>query len=335
VSRTHGQMLSMPTLIRIVVCCLMVAAQHCWATTTLSLAHIYAPDHPTAKACDLFAEKVWKNSSGRLAVKVFEASSAGNQTPLIRSLANGSLDFSVLAQGVVGSVVPEFNALGLPYLFPDEDTAWRVLDGKIGEQLKEKAAAAGFIVLGFWNIDVRHFSNSKRPIKKPADMVGLKLRNPPDQMTIDVISALGATPHEINFSDLYKALQQGEVDGQDNPLVNYQSMRFYEVQKYLSLTGHKFSIHSFLMSKFSWEALPEVDRQIVQDAAKEALRYYRLITKDDDANLYRDLQARGVRIDKVDVAPFKAATASVYDKWYASPVGDFVRSVVQAVRGEE
>ncbi len=89
------------------------------------------------------------------------------------------------------------------------------------------------------------------------------------------------------------------------------------------------------MSKFSWETLPEVDRQIVLDAAKEALRYYRLITKDDDANLYRDLQARGVRIDKVDVAPFKAATASVYDKWYASPVGDFVRSVVQAVRGEE
>ena len=323
--------------LRVALCCLLWFSLPCPATTTLMLAHIYSPDHPTAKACEFFAAKVERDSSGRLAVKIFDESSMGNQTPILHSLENGSLDFSVFAQGVVGEVVPEFNALGLPYLFPDTETAWRVLDGEVGKELKKKAAAAGLVVLSFWNIDVRHFSNSKRPIRTPADMIGLRIRNPPDQMTVDVISALGARPQEINFSDLYKALQQGEVDGQDNPLVNFRLMKYYEVQKYLSLTGHKYSIHSFLMSKLSWDGLSAADREVVQEAAKAALRYYRDITRNSDAEIYRDLLARGVRIEKVDTEPFRAVTSSVYvyDKWYSGPVGDFVRSVVRAVRGRE
>jgi len=146
---------------------------------------------------------------------------------------------------------------------------------------------------------------------------------------------LGGKPQEINFSDLHKALQQGVVDGQDNPLINVQTSRLYEVQKFISLTGHKYSIYSFLITKPAWDGLSAADREIVMAAAKEATRYQRALTQNAEEAAYRDLVARGVRIDKVDTKPFIAATAKIYDKWYASPIGDYVRAVVKAVREEQ
>jgi len=259
----------------------------------------------------------------------------GNQTAILQSLKNGSLDFSVLSQGVVSAIVPEFNALGLPYLFPDTDTAWRVLDGAVGQQLVQKSATRGLVVLSFWDMEIRQISNSVRPIMKPADLVGLRIRIPPDRLAADFVSALGGKSQEINFSDLYKALQYGVVDGQDHPLVNFQTARLYEVQKFISLTGHRYSVYSFLMSKLAWDGLSAADKEIVMAAAKEATRYQRALIQNAEEEAYRDLVARGVRINKVDIRPFITATAPIYDKWYASPIGDFVRAVVKAAQGKQ
>jgi len=232
--------------------------------------------------------------------------------------------------------VPEFNALGLPYLFRDPAAAWRVLDGSLGQQLVQKLAAKGFVVLSFLDIEIRQLSNSVRPVLQPADLVGLRIRIPPDPLAADVISALGGQPQEINFSDLYKALKLGVVDGQENPLSNFQTYRFYEVQQYLSLTGHKYSIYALLISKAAWDPLAVADREMVRRAAHEAAGYQQELTRNADAEAYRQLVERGVRIDKVDTQPFAAATAPIYDTWYASPIGDFVRAVVaQAAQGEE
>jgi tripartite ATP-independent transporter DctP family solute receptor len=323
---------ALKTLVHAAIVVLAFTAMPCRAVTTLSLAHIYAPEHPTAKASQRFSDLVKAHSQGRVLVNLYPEATMGNQTAIVQSLKNGSLDLSILSQGVVADIVPEFNALGLPYLFQNPAAAWRVLDGPIGQQLMQKSAAAGLVVLDFWNIEVRHFSNSVRPIFKPADLVGLKIRTPPDQMTVDVVSALGGKPKDFNYSILYKALQSGLVDGQDNPLVNFQSSRLYDVQKFISLTGHKFAVHSFLMGKSSWDKLSVADREIIRTAALEATRYQRELCRTAEAEAYRDLLARGVRINKVDTKPFVTATAPVYDKWYASPIGDFVRTVVQAAR---
>jgi len=314
----------------------LTTAVPCHAATTLTLAHVYPPGHPTAKACQRFADTVKTRSQGRILIKLYDEASMGHQTPILQSMKNGSLDLAVLSQGSLSDIVPEFNALGLPYLFRDPATAKRVLDGIIGQQLVQKLAAKGFVMLSFLNIEIRQLSNSVHPIINPADLVGLKIRIPPDPLAAEVISALGGKPQEINFSDLYKALKYNVVDGQENPLSNFQTYKLYEVQKYVSLTGHKYSIYALLIGASAWDALTVTDREIVRIAANEAASYLRALTLHADAEAYRYLAALGVRINEVDTKPFVAATAPIYEKWYASPIGDFVRAVVaQAAQGQE
>jgi tripartite ATP-independent transporter DctP family solute receptor len=234
----------------------------------------------------------------------------------------------------MSAVVPEFNAFGMPFLFQNSAAALRVLDGPLGQQLAEKAAAKGLIVLGYWDNGIRHFSNSVRPLRTPSDFAGLKIRIPPDPVTGDIVEALGGKPYELKFSDVYNALRLGLVDGQENPLVNIQNAKFNEVQKYISLTGHKYEMTPFLMSKRAWDALSPIDREIIKEAAREATIYQRELTRKADADAYRFLIAQGVLINKVDRKPFVDATSKIYDKWYASPIGDYVRAVVLEARSQ-
>jgi tripartite ATP-independent transporter DctP family solute receptor len=312
-----------------------LSAQSCRAGTTLSLATIYAPEHPTAKACQYFAETLKTRSKGRITVNVYNDASMGNQTAIRQSLKNGSLDLSILSLGMMSTIVPEFNALGLPYLFPNAAAAWRVLDDEVGQLLVRKAAAKGLHLLAFWDIEVRHISNSLRPILKPADMAGLTIRTTPDPLTGEIITVLGGKTREVLYSELYGALKSGTVDGQENPLINFHTARLYEVQKFISLTAHKYSIYAFVMNSQAWESLSSGDKVSVVSAAREAARYQRALTQNAEAEAYLDLRARGVRINEVDTRPFIAATRKIYDKWYDSPIGAFLRMVVQKAQREE
>ncbi len=311
---------------------LLLLGFHAQAVTTLTLAHIVVPEHPRAKACQYFADTVKKLSQGRLQIEVHGNASLGDAASNLRGLQNGTLDLTANTQGPVAAIVPEFNAFGMPFLFPDTASAWRVLDGPVGQQLAKLSAAKGLIVLGLWDNGVRHFSNNVRPLLKPADFVGLKIRTPPDSVTQDIVEALGAKSQQINFSDLYNALRLGVVDGQENPLINVKEARLYEHQKFFSLTGHKYEITPFLIGQRTWDTLAPADREIILQAAKEATQLQRTLNQKAEQEAYATMVARGVRIDKVDNRPFIAVTAKIYDKWYASPIGDFVRAVVQAAK---
>jgi TRAP-type transport system periplasmic protein len=175
-------------------------------------------------------------------------------------------------------------------------------------------------------------SNSKRPLLKPEDLKGLKMRTPPDSVTVDIMQSLGAEAQQIKFSELYVALQQGVVDGQENPLTNIASAKLYEVQKYISLTGHKYEMTPFLMSKRTWDRLSDAERKAVQEAANEATALQRKLSKESDDKLVAELKAKGVQVDAVDKGAFQKATASVVTKWEASPIGPFVKKVVAASR---
>ena len=148
-------------------------------------------------------------------------------------------------------------------------------------------------MLGYWDNGIRHVSNSKRPVLTPADMKGLKIRTPPDAVTIDIMTALGAETQQIKFAELYVALQQGVVDGQENPLANVDASKLYEVQKFISLTGHKFEMTPLLMSKRTWDRLSEADRKIIMEAANEATAVQRKLSKDADEKLVGELQGQG------------------------------------------
>ena len=300
----------------------------------LTLAHGTALDNPRHTAALKFAEVVKAKSAGRIEVSVAGAAQLGDDAAMVTALRTGALDMSANSQGAVANVVPEYAAFGMPFLFSSQAHAWKVMDGPAGKDLAEKSAEKGLVVLGYWDNGIRQMSNSKRPLLKPEDLKGLKMRTPPDAVTVDIMQSVGAEAQQIKFSELYVALQQGVVDGQENPLVNIWAGKLHEVQKYISLTGHKYEMTPFLIGKRSWDKLSQADKKVVQDAAAEATALQRKLAQESDEKMFAELKAKGVQIDKVDQGPFMTATAPVVAKWEASPIGPFVKKVVAAARSK-
>lgn len=313
---------------------LTLVAGTTFAQTKLTLGHGAAPGNPRHEAAVAFANAVKQKSGGKLEVQVAPSAQLGDDAAMLTALRSGSLDMSANSQGATATVVPEYAAFGMPFLFTDAAQAFKLLDGPLGKELADKSAAKNLVVLGYWDNGIRQVSNSKRAVLAPADMKGLKIRTPPDAVTIDIMTALGAETQQIKFAELYVALQQGVVDGQENPLANIEASKLYEVQKFISLTGHKFEMTPFLMSKRTWDRLSEADRKIIMEAANEATAVQRKLSKDADEKLVGDLKGKGVRIDKVDTAPFAKATETVTAKWTSGPIGDYVKRVVQSARGK-
>ena len=309
---------------------LALLAGSAFAQTKLTLGHGAAPGNPRHEAAVHFANLVKQKSGGKIEVQVAPSAQLGDDAAMITALRSGTLDMSANSQGASAVVVPEYAAFGMPFLFADAAQAFKLLDGPLGKELADKSAAKNLIVLGYWDNGIRHVSNSKRPTLAPADMKGLKIRTPPDAVTIDIMSALGAETQQIKFAELYVALEQGVVDGQENPLANIYASKLYEVQKFIALTGHKFEMNPFLMSKRTWDRLSAADRKIITEAAAEATQLQRKLSHEADEKLLGELKARGVKIDKVDTRPFAKATESVTAKWTSGPIGDYVKRVVQA-----
>jgi len=297
--------------------------------TKLTLGHGAAPGNPRHEAAVLFAERVKAKTNGRIEIQVAHSAQLGDDAAMITALRSGTLDISANSQGAIANVVPEYAAIGLPFLFSDVQKAWQLLDGPVGEELTKRTAAKGMVVLGYWDNGIRHVTNSKRPIKAPADLKGLKIRTPPDGMTVDIMQTLGADTQQIKFAELYVALQQGVVDGQENPLANIASAKLYEVQKYLTLSGHKYETNPFVMSKRSWDKLAPADQKVFTEAATEATQAQRKLSKEADEKLVADLKAKGVQIETVDRKAFVDATKPVYTKWSTGPIGEFVQRVTQ------
>lgn len=300
--------------------------------TKLTLGHGAAVGNPRHEAAVKFAEVVKARSAGRIEVQVAPSGQLGDDAAMVTALRTGALDMSANSQGAVSVAVPEYAAYGMPFMFSTPAQAFKLLDGPLGQELAQKSADKGMVVLGYWDNGIRHMTNSKRPITKVEDMKGLKMRTPPDAVLVDIMQALGAEAQQIKFAELYVALQQGVVDGQENPLVNIHASKLYEVQKHLALTSHMFQMTPFLMSKRSWDRLSDADRKAVQEAAAEATALQRKLSADADARLLDDLKAKGVQVTTVDKAAFAKATSAVDDKWLATPIGAYVKKVIAAAR---
>lgn len=302
------------------------------AQQKLVLGHGAAPGNPRHEAAVFFADKVKEKSGGRIEVQVAPSAQLGDDAAMVTSLRSGTLDISANSQGAVSNVVPEYAAFGMPFLFSNLNAAWRVLDGPLGKELAQKSEEKGLVVLGYWDNGIRQMSNSKKPILTPDDLKGMKMRTPPDPVTVDIMKSVGADPQQIKFAELYVALQQGVVDGQENPLMNIHASKLHEVNRFISLTGHKYEMTPLLMSKRTWDRLSSAERKVIQDAASEATALQRKLSAEADTKLIGELRSAGVRVDTVNQAPFAKATESVTQKWYSSPIGDYVKRVVAAAR---
>lgn len=296
----------------------------------LTLGHGAAIGNPRHEASVKFAEVVKAKSGGRIEVQVAPSAQLGDDAAMVTALRTGALDMSANSQGAVANAVPEYAAFGMPFMFSSPAAAFKVLDGPIGKELADKSAEKGLVLLGTWDNGIRQMTNSKRPISKVEDMKGLKMRVPPDATLVDIMKSLGAESQQIKFAELYVALQQGVVDGQENPLVNIHASKLYEVQKHLAMTNHQFQMTPFLMSKRTWDKLSEADRKAVQEAAAEATALQRKLSQEADDKLLADLKSKGVQVTTPDKAAFAKATADVTDKWLAGPIGAYVKKVAAA-----
>jgi TRAP-type transport system periplasmic protein len=319
------------TLLAAAAAALLPLAAHAQAVK-LTLGHGAAVGNPRHDAAVRFAEVVKAKSGGRIEVQVAPSGQLGDDAAMVTALRTGALDMSANSQGAVANAVPEYAAFGMPFLFSSPAAAFKLLDGPLGKELADKSAEKGMVVLGYWDNGIRQMTNSKRPITKVEDMKGLKMRTPPDATLVDIMQALGAEAQQIKFAELYVALQQGVVDGQENPLMNIHASKLYEVQKHLALTNHQFQMTPFLISKRSWDKLSEADRKAVQEAAAEATALQRKLSAESDDRLLDELKAKGVQVTTVDTAAFARATAAVDAKWLAGPIGPYVKKVVAAAR---
>ena len=312
---------------------LLPAAAHAQAVK-LTLGHGAAVGNPRHEASVKFAEVLKAKTGGRIEVQVAPSAQLGDDAAMVTALRTGALDISANSQGAVANAVPEYAAFGMPFLFSSAASASKLLDSPLGKELADKSAEKGLVLLGTWVNGIRQMTNSKRAITKVEDMKGLKMRVPPDATLVDIMKSLGAESQQIKFAELYVALQQGVVDGQENPLVNIHASKLYEVQKHLALTNHQFQMTPFLMSKRSWDKLSDVDKKAVQEAAAEATALQRKLSQEADDRLLAELKAKGVQVTTPDKAAFAKATADVDDKWMASPIGPYVKKVIAAARAQ-
>jgi TRAP-type transport system periplasmic protein len=312
---------------------LCAAGAHAQAVK-LTLGHGAAIGNPRHEAAVKFAEVAKAKSNGRIEVQVAPSAQLGDDAAMVTALRTGALDMSANSQGAVSNAVPEYAAFGMPFLFSSPAAAFKLLDGALGRELADKSAEKGLVLLGTWDNGIRQMTNAKRAIAKVEDMKGLKMRVPPDATLVDIMKSLGAESQQIKFAELYVALQQGVVDGQENPLVNIHASKLYEVQKHLALTNHQFQMTPFLMSKRSWDKLSDADRKAVQEAAAEATALQRRLSQEADDKLLAELKGKGVQVTTPDKAAFAKATAEVTEKWLAGPIGPYVKKVVAASQAQ-
>ncbi|WP_137134707.1 TRAP transporter substrate-binding protein [Rhizobium sp. FKY42] len=303
------------------------------AATTLTLGHGAAPGNPRTVAAAKFAELVAEKTAGRVKINVAGSETLGSDSAMLTSLRTGALDFTANSQGATSAIVPELAALGLPFLFKDTEAATRVLSGAVGQELNKRFEAVGVVPLDWWDNGVRHLTNSKRKIATPADLKGMKIRTPADPMTIDIFEALGAGTAQIAFGELYIALQQGVVDGQENPLTNIESSKLFEVNRFISLTAHKWESTPFLMSKIA-QARLGADLEAVKAAAQEAGILQRKLSIEKSGQVLEAFKKNtSIDVTEVDRDAFIKATASVAENWKKKPFGDFVKQIEAAARG--
>ncbi|MGE4528612.1 MAG: DctP family TRAP transporter solute-binding subunit [Rhodospirillaceae bacterium] len=304
------------------------------AKVVIKLGHIAEPVHPYGKGADQFAKLVAEKSGGEIEVKVFPNSQLGNQKDLIEGLVFGSVDMALVGTAVLGQFQPQISLFDLPFLFEDRPHAYRSLDS-VGMEIGKGLEPRGIKLLGYMENGIRHMTNNVRPIKTPADMKGLKIRVMTNKIYVEMMKALGASPTPMAFSELYSAMQQGTVDGQENPSAHIYTKRFYEVQKYASLTAHAYAPEPVLISMITWKKLSPKQQKAITEAAKEAIAWQRKVSEDEDNDYWQKIKATGkMEVLTVDRKPFMEATKPVY-AMFAKTVGQSNIDKVNALRAKK
>jgi TRAP-type transport system periplasmic protein len=288
------------------------------AQTTMRISISIGQNSHQGVGIDTFAREVEKRTAGRIKVQPFYAGALGGERESIESVQLGTQELTFTSTGPVPNFVPEARILDIPFLFRDKPHARAVLDGAIGEEMLTKFEAKGFKALAWGENGIRHMTNSKRAVNAPDDLKGLKMRTMENPVHVAAYKGFGIITTPMAFPEVFTALQQGTVDGQENPLSVIMAAKFDQVQKHLSLTGHVYSPAIFLMNKATFDKLSPADQQAFIESAKEATKANRARVDEDDAKGVAELRSKGMQvIENVDKAKFQAALTPVYAQFEA------------------
>jgi len=290
--------------------------------------------HPQFKGLEVFKEYVERESEGRVEVQLFHSSQLGDDIQMMEALQLGSQEMTCPSTAPITSIDKRFMAFDLPFLFPSPEIADAILDGPIGQELLDGLQDSGLVGLAYWENGYRHLTNNKVAVSSPADMTGLKIRTMENQVHLDFFRTLGAQPTPMPFGELFTAMQQGVVDGQENPVPTIYLQNFNEVQKYTTLTGHVYSPFVLMMSKVFYDKLPADLQEVVREGALVARDEQRTINRAYTEELTEGLREKGMTVIELtseQQQAFQAATSSTVQKFRDEIGAETVNKVLEEI----
>lgn len=301
---------------------------------TLRLGHSEPTTNPRHATSLFFAKRVEELTKGEVKVEVFPGGALGSHQACQQQVSTGVLDFYITTAGLVSVFDPTRiqELIELPYLFDTYSQAYAFMDTPYVTKFYEPLKAKGIRYLSTWDNGFRHMTNNSRAILTPQDMKGLKIRVQQSEMAIEILQALGASAVPMSYAELYTAMQQGVVDGQENPFANIYASKFYEVQKYMSVTKHQYSTLPIIISEMTWQRLTADQQKAIQKAASEGAPFYRKLIVANENKERAAMEKAGMKINDVpDLKPFRKAVEVVYEsakkKWGAGKVSETLAEV--------
>ena len=277
------------------------------------------PDtHPLNLRAREMSEAIRKDTNGRVDLQVFPNNQLGSDTDVLSQLRSGGVEFFTLSGLILSTLVPAASISGIGFAFKDYDAVWKAMDGDLGAYLRGQIGKAGLVVMDkIWDNGFRQITSSTKPIAGPADLKGFKIRVPVSPLWTSMFKALDAAPTSINFAEVYSALQTKIVDGQENPLAIISTAKLYEVQKYCSMSNHMWDGFWFLANRRAWEKMPADVQAIVSRHINAAGLKERADVAELNANVQKDLAAKGMAFNTPDTAAFRdqLRKAGFYGEW--------------------
>ncbi|MGY4877838.1 TRAP transporter substrate-binding protein [Vreelandella aquamarina] len=299
---------------------------------TLRLAHVVNEQDGFHIAALKFEELVEARTEGKVDVEIYPNASLGDERTLLEGMQIGTVDMGVITNGPVANFVEEMAVFELPFLFPSNEAAYDVLDGPIGQELLDKLSEVNLKGLAYAERGFRNLTNSERAVNSPSDLDGLRIRVMENPVYTDTFRELGANAIPMAWTEALTAMQQGTIDGQENPVNVIHSFNLNETQNYMTLSRHTYAPAIFVMGMPVWNQLPEAAQSVIEDAAQEAAEHERQVNAEMEADQLAALRDAGMQInDSPDLSAFQEAVAPVYEK-YGEQFGDYLPRIQEAIK---
>ena len=308
------------------------------ADYVIKFSHVVSPNTPKGKAADYFAKKVEELSHGKIKVEVYPNAQLCGDKVVLRKMKFNAVQMAAPSFSKFTGLVPQLALFDLPFLFNDANHLHKVLDGEVGQKLLKMVDAKGYVALAYWDNGFKQLSDSKRPLIKPEDAKGLKFRVMSSKVLIEQFKALGAIPVVLPFSEVYSALQQGVVDGQENTISNIYTKKFYEVQKYMTISNHGYLGYMVVISKKFWNKLPDNLKAVVKEAMKEATAKERVWAQQLNDSQFAKIKAYADKTGKLKIIhltkeqrqAWVKKLRSIYPKFYGMIGKDLIEKAIKA-----